>query len=306
MMIDLHERLSEFSYGYGITRDVEKLLSSVGIRTVPFMPSLLQEKQVGFDVGFGGRGVPLMLQFKLGQSLRRFVRSDKSYLAPLLERPFFRFSIDTSEPDGQFETLLKAETDGAEAYYVAPRFTDWPHYVQFFESGEVLERSVMVTPREIRASLDAKGLPDGPHRIVYDRSRVHICSEPADIRDIRPQLIAENILARIGTREESLGHVVHNVYAGMADRSSIRRPVFSESAVKFDQEFSDATEPQLDERASRGFTRIERANRLTQLRERARSEDDAIAAALGFECWALGIQLLFAVRADTSSTHNHP
>ena|SRR5437879_1533597 len=57
-MIDLHERLSEFSYGYGVTRDVEQLLASVGIRTVPFLPSLLQEKQIGFDVGFGERGVP--------------------------------------------------------------------------------------------------------------------------------------------------------------------------------------------------------------------------------------------------------
>ena len=57
-MIDLHERLSEFSYGYGVTRDVEQLLASVGIRAVPFLPSLLQEKQVGFDVGFGERGGP--------------------------------------------------------------------------------------------------------------------------------------------------------------------------------------------------------------------------------------------------------
>jgi len=131
-MIDLHERLSEFSYGYGVTREVEKLLSSVGIVSVPFLPSLLQEKKVGFDVKFQNSGLPLLLQFKLGQSLQRFVRSDKSLPAPLLERPFFRFSINTAEPDGQFETLLKAENDGAEAYYLAPRFTDWPQYVSFF------------------------------------------------------------------------------------------------------------------------------------------------------------------------------
>jgi hypothetical protein len=157
-MIDLHERLSEFSYGYGVTRDVEQLLAGVGIRTVPFMPSLLQEKRIGFDVGFGDRGVPLLLQFKLGQSLSRFVRSDKTRAAPALIRPFFRFSINTGEPDGQFETLLKVEIDGAEVYYVAPRFTDWPQYVQFFDSGEVLERSVMVTPREVRQALVAKCL----------------------------------------------------------------------------------------------------------------------------------------------------
>lgn len=97
-MIELHERLSEFSYGYGVTREVEQLLSNIGVRPVPFMPSLLQEKQVGFDVSFSNRGVPLLLQFKLGQSPQRFVRSDKSQPAPALEKPFFRFSIDTSEP----------------------------------------------------------------------------------------------------------------------------------------------------------------------------------------------------------------
>ena len=88
-MIDLHERLSEFSYGYGVTREVEQLLLGVGIRTVPFLPSLLQEKQIGFDAGFNGRGAPLLLQFKLGHSLQRFIRSDKRYPAPKLEKPFF-------------------------------------------------------------------------------------------------------------------------------------------------------------------------------------------------------------------------
>jgi uncharacterized protein Ymh len=42
-MIDLHERLSEFSYGYGVTREVEALLMSVGLHATPFLPSLLHE-----------------------------------------------------------------------------------------------------------------------------------------------------------------------------------------------------------------------------------------------------------------------
>ncbi|SDO06416.1 hypothetical protein [Afipia sp. GAS231] len=296
-MIDLHERLSEFSYGYGITRDVEALLSSVGVRTVPFMPSLLQEKQVAFDVGFGGRGVPLILQFKLGHSLRRFVRSDKTLPAPSLQRPFFRFSIHTAEPDGQFETLLKAELDGAEAYYVAPRFTDWPHYVQFFESGQVLERSVLITPSEIRASLVAKGLPDGTHRIVYDPDRVHVCSEPTEMRDVRPELMAANILTRIRTDGPSLGHAVHNVFAGMEDRAAIRRA--SKEVFEDDENVNlDSVAATFGERAPQSFTRTERNRRLIQLKERARSEEDAIAAALGFEFWSLGIQMILAVQDE--------
>jgi hypothetical protein len=41
--MDLHDQLSEFSYGYGVTREVERQLASVGLRPTPFLPSLLHE-----------------------------------------------------------------------------------------------------------------------------------------------------------------------------------------------------------------------------------------------------------------------
>lgn len=61
--IELRERLSEFSYGYGVTRETEHLLRQIGIRPVPFLPSLLQEADLGFDVAFERPGAPLLLQF---------------------------------------------------------------------------------------------------------------------------------------------------------------------------------------------------------------------------------------------------
>jgi hypothetical protein len=198
-------------------------MASVGVRTVPFLPSLLQEKKIGIDVGFNRTGFPLLLQFKLGQSLGRFVRSDLTYPAPPLVKPFYRFSVDTAEPDGQFETLLKAETDGAEVYYVAPRFVDWTHYVRLYEEEGVLDNSVMVTPVDIRGVLVAKGWPDGPHRIVYDRTSVHLCSEPTPIREVRPNSVREAIVRRVEGEGLPLGHVLRTVYAGLEDRSSVRR-----------------------------------------------------------------------------------
>jgi hypothetical protein len=297
-MIDLHERLSEFSYGYGITREVEQLLLSVGIRTVPFMPSLLQEQEIGFDVGFQSRGIPLLLQFKLGHSLQRFIRSDKRYAAPKLDKPYFRFSIDTAEPDGQFETLLKAETDGAETYYVAPRFSDWPRYINYFEAGEVLGRSVMVTPREIRAALVSKGSPDGAHRIVYDRDSVHVCSKPTSIRDVRPERLAENVVNRVHNEDINLGQALRRVYGGLEYRSMIRRSQPSQEKVESDETTLVAAHT-LDQRASPQNIQLDRSRRLIQFRERSRSEEDALAAALGLEFWGLGIQLLFAFRSKS-------
>ena len=91
MPVDLHQRLSEFSYGYGVTREVERQLSSVGLRPTPFLPNLLHEAKLGFDVAFDRPGTALLLQFKLGEALQRFRRDDTSKPAPSLTKPFWRF-----------------------------------------------------------------------------------------------------------------------------------------------------------------------------------------------------------------------
>jgi hypothetical protein len=81
----------------------------VGLRTTPFLPSLLQEKKLAFDVAFDRPGAPLLLQFKLGVALQRLKRQDPTKPSPVLGRPFWRFNVDTAEPNGQFDLLLKAE-----------------------------------------------------------------------------------------------------------------------------------------------------------------------------------------------------
>lgn len=61
MPIELHERLSEFSYRYGVTREGERRLKAAGLSAVPFQPNLIQEASVGFDVAFNIQGMPLMI-----------------------------------------------------------------------------------------------------------------------------------------------------------------------------------------------------------------------------------------------------
>jgi|SRR5450631_335348 hypothetical protein len=128
-MIDLHERLSEFSFGYGVSREVEGLLASVGLHATPFLPSLLHEAELGFDVAFEDRGRVVVLQFKLGEELRRFHRTTPSQSIPPLEGPFWRYRIDTT--GHQFRRLVDFENQQADVYYVAPRFSSWQAYVCF-------------------------------------------------------------------------------------------------------------------------------------------------------------------------------
>lgn len=295
-MIELHERLSEFSYGYGVTREVEQLLKSIGIRTTPFLPSLLQEAKLAFDVGFNKPGTVLMIQFKLGQSLRRFVRTDKRFPAPNLDRPFWRFILNTAEPDGQYETLLKAEMDGAEAYYAAPRFVDWDQYLAYFQADAVLQNSILVKPSEIRNALIAKGEPDGRHRVAYDLDRIHVCSEPVQIPEVNPEEIGATTLRRIADTPRSLGHIVREITAGLANRHLVRRERTApreEHEVHEQHEDNEILQAAID-KLPIPDRRSMRARRLETLRHRTASEDDAVAASLGLEVWSLGIQMILA------------
>ncbi|KPF53340.1 hypothetical protein IP65_13080 [Novosphingobium sp. AAP1] len=272
------------------------LLAQCGIQTVPFMPSLIQEKNVGFDVAFNRSGTALMLQFKLGQSLTRFHRPNKSVPPPNLVRPFWRFAVDTAEPDGQFETLLKAEQDGAEVYYAAPRFTDWPHYASFFEQGQVLDNSVLVRPSAIRQCLDDQGATDGFHRIVYDRFSVHVCSTPRRIPEVDGEEAMAKLAGRIKEKGQPVSIVLKRIYKGFEDRASVRRRDQARDEPKFVNQ-----EDGLGERAAGDFARFQRNERLARLSDRAKSPDDALAAAIGIELWTLGIQLVIALDKSVGS-----
>src|SRR5262249_10215203 len=152
---------------------------------------------LGFDVKFDRPGAALLLQFKLGEALQRFRRDDLSKPPPLLGKPFWRFSIDTAEQEGQYDLLLKAEQAQAEVYYVAPRFTTWDTYVSEFQCERVLYKSLLLRPSEIEEKLGDQGVADGPHRIVYDQSNVIVCSAPIPLNEQSAEDMAITIRQKI-------------------------------------------------------------------------------------------------------------
>lgn len=295
MPIDLHQRLSEFSYGYGVTREVERLLRSVGLRSTPFLPNLLHEAKLGFDVAFDRPGAPLLLQFKLGEALQRFRRAHPTQTPPApLGRPFWRFNIDTAEPDGQYDMLLKAEQDGAEVYYVAPRFTSWDRYTLAFEGEQILAQSLLVRPSAIDGKLVAQGEPDGSHRVLYDSDTVHVCSEPGQIEEVGEQQIT-NMRVRILKRDEHVGHALKRLLESFQRRREIRR---SPAADREDSHTSLRAVPEAERLApTPQEVAAGRMRRLTNFRARSERPEDAVFAATGFEAWAAGSQLL-AVTLD--------
>src|SRR5262249_24447487 len=113
--------------------------------------------------------------------------------------------------------------------------------------------------------------------------RIYVCSEPVEIAEINSAALAETIRGQIRTRPRSLAETAHHVLAGLENRQIVRR---------------DRRTPPDEVSVARPSTRVDsrtaRATRIARLRERARTEDDAIAAALGVEAWSLGIQMILA------------
>jgi hypothetical protein len=289
--IDLHQRLSEFSYGYGVTREAERLLQSVGLRTTPFLPSLIQEKQLAFDVAFDRPGAPLLLQFKLGEAVKRLRWQNSSKPPPALGRPFWRFNIDTAEPDGQFDLLLKAEQAGAETYYVAPRFTSWEGYVLAYEGERVLERSLLMRPSEIDAQLVAGQQPDGSHRILYDDWTSYVCSEARELTEVTVTDFANKVRFHIEQLSRQMGVALGDVQQALARRREVRVH-WPESETHPDTPFVMHLPPLAELASPPERLAAGRARRFAEFQERAATESDARFAALGFEAWATGSQLV--------------
>ena len=267
-MIDLHERLSEFSYGYGVTREVENLLAGTERHATPFLPSLVHEAELGFDVSFRDPGFILLLQFKLGQELQRFRRLDRSQPIPTLAKPFWRFKIDTSAH--QFNNLVEFENAGAYVYYVAPRFSDWTAYEHAFQANLVLQKSLILRPSDILRGIQIQGEHNDVHRIVYDKIACYVCSELVELPSVKQGEMLVDINER--TSGETLEDQIQRLFECLPTNTShgIRHA------------------PQWEYRR--------------QLFARSRRNVDARAAIIGMEVWTRGAQLIFVTESASSTT----
>lgn len=257
-MINLHERLSEYSYGYGATRETQALLESVGLHPTPFLPNLLHEADLGFDVGFNDRGKVVVLQFKLGHELNRFHRKSPTQPIPLLTRPFWRFDLDTT--GHQFQRLEEFEAAGADTFYVAPKFSSWMEFDKAFQSGRILEKSLLQRPSDIAGAITSNGGSPGPHRVVYDRARQHVCSEPTAL----PSRGAADFAREVAASIETSGQTLQESLERLTNRSA--------TAV--------------------GPGRLAPGRR-DQIMARFKSKDLGMAAIVGLEAWTQGAQALF-------------
>jgi hypothetical protein len=143
---------------------------------------------------------------------------------------------------------------------VAPRFSDWRRYETLFRDHQVLEHSLLITPTQIDTA--APG-PGAAHRVVYDRRRRHVCSDPTETPDISVGDYLRRLLARAAPDAEPLALTIKRL--AEVDYAADSAPVF----------------PRLLPRQR------------DQIRARARSPAEGDAAIVSFEAWLQGAQTIF-------------
>lgn len=123
-----------------------------------------------------------------------------------------------------------------------------------------------------------------------------MCSEPIQIQAARAAELITRVETKTSHSRDHLAETVRQIFNGFESRYAVRREQ-PRDAVDEDSEFDlpqRASEFDFASRAQRAETRYAR---LARLRSRARSEEDAVAAAVGIELWSLGIQLLLAAKS---------
>jgi len=183
------------------------------------------------------------------------------------------------------------QAQGAEVYYAAPRFTSWDGYVLAYESDQVLERSLLLSPSEIDAKLAAGGEPDGPHRILYDGMTSFVLSEAKELSEVRATDLARKVQTRIEQRSQRMDLALSDVQVALERQREIRvRPPAPEEHA--DVPYVMRVTGSAELAATPDRIAADRSRRYEEFRHRAASEADARFAVLGFEAWAIGSQLI--------------
>lgn len=222
----MDERLSEFAYGYGVTRELEDLISFAGYQCIPFLPNLIHENSLGYDVKLSAAGTVLLVQFKLGRSVSRYhLHLGETAPPPGLSRPFRRFELNTGDPQGQFQLLRAAESKGALAFYAAPRFGDWQAYGKAYLEGALLDQSILLTPAHIEAVLSGVMAPAGIHQVIFDDQQQYIRSQPLPLLPLSRQ----GLIVRLALQATALSDQLKNLSSMWDEVEADARLVSGES-----------------------------------------------------------------------------
>ena len=189
--------ISEFSYGYALT---DELINWHGTRVTaaPVFPSLYKEGQAGggYDVMLDRGGIPLFLQFKLADCMKK--ANAKEAQRGIFTCPYYKMHLRPRQHSNQHQMLLDLESTGNEVYYVAPAFHEPDGFNEAYLNHTVKDQSIWIKPSAIGPLTD-----DEEHHISFQIGLApYFCSEPRIITEATDFVSAS---VRIEAKIESEG-----------------------------------------------------------------------------------------------------
>ena len=177
---------SEFSYGYAMTDNI--LHSGLPYSShAPIFPSQFAEGRPGggYDIKIPLRPVPIFLQFKIPQVVRR--RSNQT--PPGYEVPYLRMHLRTWRPN-QHKLMLDLESTGKLVYYATPDFWTKRRLDEHFTNGRVHERTWYIPPGRIGV------LDEESHYVAY-RFGSNIVWQHSELEKLEGKFDSENFAREI-------------------------------------------------------------------------------------------------------------
>ena len=165
--------ISEFTFGFAFLFEQTRR-NWQGLRSVPILPSLQNEADVGWDANLPAAGIDYYYQFKLSDYLfakhAKFIK-DGTYTAP-----YFRIALHRKDRNRQHRRLKEHSKDHPETYYVAPELTALQAFNDSFLARDITENSRLIPLAECNEINDG-----AQHYITYQ------LGDPAWQQHSRPQ-----------------------------------------------------------------------------------------------------------------------
>lgn len=218
-----YPNFSEFSFGYAVVRQIEEMLG--GMVAVPTFPTQPQEFDGGYDVTFLSHGIPLFIQFKRSEVMRRKSCNEWKDNKAGLSLPIFRMHLHRNNEYRQHFLMQELEAQGHSAIYCTSSVINKEMLDYEYASGRALNAAATFLPSEIALP----SLTD-PHHVSFDNTSDRACvySDTGQIFQ-RSMVGFDALLAKLRNRLSSAPNVeLQRLAALSADFETVGASVMAE------------------------------------------------------------------------------
>lgn len=185
----MHPKFSETSYGFAVTREIEKHLTNKNnsiLLQAPSFPTLRQERKLGYDVKIDipQASGPVILQFKLGEHISQAHKKSPTW--PHAREAHYRIDFPSNHHQLQLlqslENNLKQNKKPAIIKYLAPAFTELGVFSNHYQNETIIKHSYSCNPSDIPSDGNKHHLVFVPGNTApLTPSRLFTLSEPHEI-----------------------------------------------------------------------------------------------------------------------------